>query len=159
TVFVGTGEGNLSLDSFSGVGVYRITNADTSPTVAGPFATRVAGTGSPVGNGNAFAGAAFTGIAVDPANGNRVFLTTAPAFSVASGDFGPPPLPTTGLYRTDTALGATPVFSLVANTPSGPGSTWGTDVQFEPGSSNNLLVGIESNGAANNGIWRTTNAG
>src|SRR3954470_3208071 len=63
TVFVGTGEGNNSLDSFFGVGLYRITSADTSPTVAGPFAARVAGTGSPGGNGNALAGAAVSGIA------------------------------------------------------------------------------------------------
>jgi MYXO-CTERM domain-containing protein len=159
TVFVGTGESNLSLDSFFGVGLYRITTADTSPTVAGPFATRVAGTGSPVGNGNALAGTAVSGIAVDPANANRVFLTTVPGRGGIGGVSGPAPLPTTGLYFTDTALGLTPTFSLVANTPSGAGTTWGTDVQFEPGSSNNLLVGIASNVAASHGIWRTINAG
>src|SRR5215472_9720437 len=37
-VFVGTGEGNLSLDSFFGVGVFLITGANSgSPVVTGPF--------------------------------------------------------------------------------------------------------------------------
>src|SRR5207237_1962596 len=98
TVFVGTGEGNLSLDSFFGVGLYRITSADTSPTVAGPFAARVAGTGSPVGNGNALAGAAVSGIAVDPTDANRVFLTTVARLGGTGAVIGPNPLPTTGLY-------------------------------------------------------------
>jgi hypothetical protein len=38
TVFVGTGEGNLSGDSFFGSGFYIITNADSAnPTVNGPY--------------------------------------------------------------------------------------------------------------------------
>jgi len=160
TVFVGTGEGNIGGDTFFGVGMYRITNADGSPTVAGPFAARVAGTGSVVGTGNALAGAAVTGIAVDPANANRLFLTTILNVSGVSGDLGPPPLPTTGLYFTDTALGATPVFSLVNQVPSAVGTTRGRHVVFEPGSSNNLLVAVESiNNAGAAGIWRTVNAG
>ena len=116
----------------------------TGATVAGPFAARVAGTGSVVGNGNALAGVAVTGIAVDPANANRVFLTTVPGRSGVSGSFvGPAPLPTTGLYFTDTALGATPVFSLVNAVPSAGGTTRGRHVVFEPGSSNNLLVAAD----------------
>jgi hypothetical protein len=162
TVFVGTGEGNLSTDSFFGVGMYRITNADTAPVVAGPFATRVAGTATPADNGNAFAGAAIAGIAVDPANATRVFFATIRGNSGLSGDVGPAPLPTTGLYFTDTALAPIPTFSLVAGgLPAGPGfTTAGTDVRFEPGSSTNLLVSMESDAvAADSGIWRTTNAG
>ncbi len=37
TVFVGTGETAFSLDSFFGVGIYRITNADTNPVISGPL--------------------------------------------------------------------------------------------------------------------------
>src|SRR5206468_5241416 len=38
TVYVGTGEPEFSLDSFFGVGIYRITNASTAnPTVTGPL--------------------------------------------------------------------------------------------------------------------------
>jgi hypothetical protein len=162
TVFVGTGEGNLSTDSFFGVGMYRITNADTAPAVAGPFAARVAGTATPADNGNAFAGAAIAGIAVDPANASRVFFATIQGNSGLSGGDGPAPLPTTGLYFTDTALAPIPTFSLVAGgLPAGPGfTTAGTDVRFEPGSSTNLLVSMESGTvAADSGIWRTTNAG
>src|SRR5262249_42606993 len=36
TLLVGTGEGNLSADSFFGVGVYVIKNADTTPQMTGP---------------------------------------------------------------------------------------------------------------------------
>src|SRR5580765_3752618 len=37
TLVIGTGEGNLSADSFFGVGVYVIKNADTTPQLLGPF--------------------------------------------------------------------------------------------------------------------------
>jgi len=37
TIYVGTGEANFSVDSFFGVGVYRIDNADTSPVLVGPL--------------------------------------------------------------------------------------------------------------------------
>jgi hypothetical protein len=37
TIYVGTGEGNFALDSFFGVGVYRIDNADTTPVMVGPL--------------------------------------------------------------------------------------------------------------------------
>src|SRR5688572_17679337 len=40
TVYVGTGEGNFGIDSFFGVGVYRIDNASSgSPVVTGPLNT------------------------------------------------------------------------------------------------------------------------
>ena len=55
-VFVGTGEGNLSGDSFFGVGLYRIANADSSPVLNGPFETRIAGSGTTASNGHAFLG-------------------------------------------------------------------------------------------------------
>ena len=81
TVFVGTGEGNLSLDSFAGVGLYRIDNADqANPTVNGPFETRVAGTGTSASNGHAFLGTGINRIAVDPNNDNRIFIGNIWAF-------------------------------------------------------------------------------
>src|SRR5207253_8723269 len=54
TVFVGTGEGNQSGDSFFGIGLYRITNADTTPVVAGPFPTRVSASRTCARQGHAF---------------------------------------------------------------------------------------------------------
>src|SRR5207248_2898581 len=36
-LFVGTGEANYSGDSYAGVGLYRIDNADTSPVLVGPI--------------------------------------------------------------------------------------------------------------------------
>src|SRR5207237_10331355 len=37
TIYVGTGEGNFSGDSFFGVGIYRIDNADSNPVLTGPL--------------------------------------------------------------------------------------------------------------------------
>ena len=55
------------MDSFFGVGLYRIDSADSaSPIVNGPFETRVAGTGTGAGNGHAFLGTGITKIVVDP---------------------------------------------------------------------------------------------
>ena len=60
TVFVGTGEGNLSGDSFFGNGLYVISNADSfNPVVTGPFNVSAAST-------DIFTGRSITGIVVSP---------------------------------------------------------------------------------------------
>ena len=164
TVFVGTGEGNRSGDSFFGVGVYRIDNADTNPVLSGPFETRVAGTGGIVSNGHAFLGSSITKIVVDPANDNRIFVGNTRGASgldgvgICCGGTNPPSA-FVGLYFSDNALSASPVFSKVAGVPgSGQGAI--TDIVFEPGSSDNMLVGVVDflTGRVNTGIYRTTNA-
>ena len=161
TVFVGTGEGNLSLDSFFGVGLYRITNADTTPVLAGPFDTRVAGTGTTASNPHAFLGSSITKILVDPLNDSRIFVANTSGLSGASGD----PLATHadfGLYFSANAQAATPTFSLVSGLPSSPGTGLGavSDMVFEPGNSSNLLVGLQDAdfSGIDDGIYRTTTA-
>jgi len=126
TVFVGTGEGNLSLDSFFGVGLYRITNATTTPVLAGPFEQRIAGTGTGVSNGHAFIGTAINKIVVDPANDNRLFIGNTTGASGMSGDSiccgtTTPPSGFIGLYFSANALAGTPTFSRVSGLP-GSGS-------------------------------------
>lgn len=75
TVWVGTGEGNGNADGFAGVGIYRILNAESaSPTLEGPFSTRVAGCGNLVDNGVAFRGTSITRIVFDPNNSARMFV-------------------------------------------------------------------------------------
>lgn len=71
TILVGTGEGNLSGDSFFGMGLYIITNADgASPTVSGPYNLNSA-------SQNVFTGRSIVAIAVDPTNHNNVFVSTS----------------------------------------------------------------------------------
>lgn len=158
TVFVGTGEGNISLDSFFGVGVYRISNADTAPVLAGPFETRIAGTGTLTDTGHAFLGTAINRIVVDPNDDSRLFVGNTWGFSGMSGDFGANPA-ATGLYFTANALAASPSFSRVSGVP-GNGFGGVTDIVFEPSSSDNLLVGeLDLNfSGTNDGIYRTSNA-
>ena len=162
TVFVGTGEGNLSADSFPGVGIYRIRNADSaSPVVEGPFETRVAGTGTAASTGHAFAGTGITRIVVDPNNNNRLFVGNTAAFGGLGrqSPFGSSTTGFVGLYFSETAQATTPTFSRVGGLP-GAGNGTVTDIVFEPGSSDNLLVGLAdlNSGRPNSGIWRTTNA-
>jgi photosystem II stability/assembly factor-like uncharacterized protein len=163
TVFVGTGEGNLSIDSFFGIGLYRIDNADTSPILSGPFETRVVGTGTGASNGHAFRGTSITRIIVDPTNDNRILIGNTIGGSGLDGfvnccggnDFNPSGF--IGLYFSGNALSSNPQFSRVGGVPGG-GAGAVTDVVFEPGSNNNMLVAVEDflSGSPNSGIYRTT---
>lgn len=160
TVFVGTGEGNQSLDSFFGVGLYRIDNANTSPTLNGPFELRVAGTGTSVTDVHAFYGTSITKIVVDPANDNRIFVGNEAGGSGISGTFtccgGNVAL--LSLYFSSNALSSAVTFSDVS-IPSFNGLQAVTDVVFEPGSSDNLLIGVEDLAGLNlGGVYRSTNA-
>jgi hypothetical protein len=165
-VFVGTGEGNLSGDSFFGVGLYRIDNADTTPVLSGPFEIRIPGTGTDAGNGHAFLGTSITKIVVDPANDNRIFVGNTVGVSGLDGTSiccggTAPPSGSLGLYFSANALSDTPQFSLVAGLPGG-GLGAVTDMALEPGSSSSLVVGVEDlNSPDNNpntGIYRSTDA-
>src|SRR6185437_8177571 len=61
TLFVGTGEGNNSGDSFFGVGLFIIRNATTTADVSGPFNLNATA-------GDVFTGRSITQIIVDPAD-------------------------------------------------------------------------------------------
>ena len=166
-LYVGTGEGNLSGDSYAGLGLYRINSANgTTPVVNGPFEARIAGTGTTGGNGHAFNFLSIQGIAVDPANAARVYLSATPGGIGMAGDWlcCTSPSADPGLYRTTNGTAATPQFSKVnGGLPQSSGSFFpaSTDVKFAAGSSSTLLLGIEDIGfgtTANNGIWRSTDA-
>src|SRR5205807_3081584 len=66
TLYVGTGEGNSSGDSFFGVGLYRIDSANTTATLSGPY--------NPSG---AFTGRSISRILVSPTDADTIFLSTA----------------------------------------------------------------------------------
>lgn len=147
-VYVGTGEAHFSGDSFFGVGVYRITNADTTPVLAGPLNKNGAGT-------DVFTGRSISQIAILPTDANTFFVSTTTGTSGIGGGNLPAP-PDTGLYRTTNGMAASPVFTRL-DVPAGV-ITSVTDCVFEPGNTNNMLVGVRGAAAANGGgIYRSTN--
>jgi photosystem II stability/assembly factor-like uncharacterized protein len=158
TVLVGTGEGNLSGDSFFGNGLYIITGADgLSPVVNGPYNLRASD------NADIFTGRSIVAIAVDPANHNNVFCTTS------SGVGGIVPttfstLPPRGLYRSTNAFAGvdatgTPVFTQLSVNASETNAIT-TSVAIDPSNANNLVCALYSQAGTNTtgGIYQTTNA-
>lgn len=160
TVWVGTGEGNGSADSFAGVGIYRIINAESAaPTLEGPFGTRVAGCGSPVDNGVAFLGTSITRIVFDPLNNNRMWVgntTGVAGIGVGVGLGGSNGR--IGLWLSENPGAATPTFALCSDT--GAGTRAIKDIVVEPGNANNMLFHLVDRAAGNalTGVYRTTNA-
>jgi hypothetical protein len=148
-LWIGTGEGNSRLDSYFGVGLYRISDAESpSPVLEGPFTLDEDGQ-------DVFSYASVTKILIHPSDPNTLFVATTDGF-FPNGRYGsPPPL---GLYRSQTALGKDPRFRRLA-VPPGANSTPIGDAIFEPGNPGHLLCTVVSSDASFGGVWRTTNAG
>jgi photosystem II stability/assembly factor-like uncharacterized protein len=156
TLFVGTGEGNLSADSFFGVGLYIIKHADTTPQLLGPFNLDTTGT-------DVFTGRAITRILVDPLDDNAVFVSTTSGIGGIGADSIPSVLlgnlPSRGLYRSTNAMSADPRFTKITVQPANGGNRGITDIAF--GATPNILIaGVNgfSTGGNDGGVWRTTNA-
>src|SRR5258708_1783080 len=105
-LYVGTGEANGSLDSFAGVGLYRIDASPTTATLVGPInpvRSYVAGDGVTAVNNPVFNGRSISRILVHPTNPATVFVGVAGGVIGEGGDVpfgGPvPPLGMRGLYR------------------------------------------------------------
>ncbi len=155
TVYVGTGEPGLSLDSFFGVGVYRIDSANTaSPVVSGPFNKN----GSSV---DVLSNTAISRIAVHPTDPNTIFVSTTLGFGGLSGS-QPALTPTLGLWRSTNAAGAAPTFSKIDIFPGNSQFLAISDVVMDPGDANRVICvtgdifGVA--GAAQRGIYLSTNA-
>ncbi|MDQ3749169.1 MAG: hypothetical protein M3367_09190, partial [Acidobacteriota bacterium] len=103
TVFVGTGEAVFSGDSFFGVGIYRITNADTSPVISGPLKQGTSGN-------DVFTGRSVSEIVVHPTNPNILFATTTQGVAGIGGSLAGATLPSAGVFRTTNAMAASPSF-------------------------------------------------
>lgn len=151
TVFVGTGEPNFSCDSFFGVGVYRITNADTTPTLTGPL--NLDGSLADV-----MSGRSIGKIVVHPTDPNIIFVSTTSGIGGIGCDAAAV-LPSRGLFRSSNAMSGSPTFTkLTVNTANG-GNRSITDVVIEPGNSNNLVCAVVGfNSASDGGIYRSTDA-
>jgi hypothetical protein len=156
TLVVGTGEGNLSADSFSGVGVYLIKNADTTPQLLGPFNKDNA-------NVDVFTGRAITRVLVSPSDDNIVFVATTSGIGGIGADSIPSVitanLPSRGLYRSTNFMSPNPTFTKITVQPANGGNRGITDIVFGA-TPNILLAGVNgfSTGGNDGGIWRTTNA-
>jgi len=174
-VYVGTGEPNLSADTFFGVGLYRIDNAETTADLTGPInpavTTGIAGT-------KAFTGRAISKILVHPTNPDIVFVATSTGIAglgatATEAATAVPPLAVLGLYRSMNATAASPSFeNLVVTNVAGTRLLAGdarsensrvVDLVFDPGDPNIVLAAVyggpPQGGTFNEGgIYRTTNA-
>ena len=171
-LYVGTGETNRSGDSFFGVGVYRIDNADTSATLVGPINPSFSFNN---GSGNVtttcFAGRSISQIVVHPTQPGTIFVSTSTGVGGSGGNSFSnfiPPIALLGVYRSTNAdgpIGSITFQKLAVATGGGSldvpatGNRRITDMVIEPGNPDNLIVGVFGNAAPNDGgIFRTTNA-
>ncbi len=150
TVFVGTGEAAFSADSFFGVGIYRITNADTTPTISGPLNKNAA-------NADVFTGRSVSKIVVNPTNPNQLFATTASGTAGIGGSSAGVVFPDAGVYRTSNALAATPAFEKLAVQGTLASSRSAVDAVIEPDNPARLIVTIIGSGG-DGGVYLSTNA-
>lgn len=151
TVFVGTGESTLSCKSFFGVGVYRITNVDTTPVLEGPF--NLNGGGQDV-----MTGRAISSIVVHWTIPNTIFVATTSGIG-GIGCQQPAGLPSRGLFRSTNALASTPTFTKLSVATANGGDRSITDVVMDPGNPNVLVcAALGLNGAGDGGIYRSANA-
>jgi peptidase C25-like protein len=169
-LYVGTGEPNNSADSFFGVGVYRIDNADTTADLVGPINPSFTfSNGSSNITTTCFGGRAISAIVVHPTDPATIFVSTAAAVSGAAGNAFSnlvPPLGLRGVYRSTNATAAAGAVTfaklLVTNQASldvpGTGNTSIFDMVLEPGNPDNLLVGVSGAAAPGGGVFRSTNA-
>ncbi len=151
-VIVGTGEGNNSVDSFFGSGLYIITGAGTgAPVVNGPYNLRASD------NADIFTGRAINAIVIDPANHNNVFVATSSAVGGLNFDTYSV-LPPRGLYRTTNAFTGTPKFTFIT-IAAGETNSPVTSAVIDPTNANTLVVGLSSQtGTGKAGIYRSINA-
>jgi hypothetical protein len=173
-LYIGTGEANLSADSFFGVGVYRMNDTlSLSPQLTGPVnppvATGIAGT-------TAFSGVAISKIVVHPTDPATIFVATSTATSSnpSGGSLNTtvPPVAIRGLYRSTNATAAADAvaFEKLTVTPAGSiapdtsGNRNVMDIVMEPGVPNRLICtvlgtgGTTAQGAPDGGVYVTSNA-
>ncbi len=152
TIFVGTGEPAFSGDSFFGVGIYRITNADTTPVLSGPLNLGA-------GNADVFTGRSVSKIVVHPTNPNVLFATTVTGIAGIGGTTSGATLPTVGLFRTSNALAASPTFEKLTVSSLNGGSRRIVDAVIEPDNPNRMIVSlVDSEALGDGGIYLSTNA-
>ncbi|HQR33655.1 MAG TPA: putative Ig domain-containing protein, partial [Blastocatellia bacterium] len=144
-VYVGTGEPNSSCDSFFGVGIYRINNADTSPVLNGPFNSN--------GSSDVFTGRSVSKIVVHPTNPDIIFAGTASGIG-GLGCEALPTVPNRGLFR---STNATTTCTFTQMTTSGINSSH-NDVAMDPNNPSRVLVTVNAASGSGGGIYVSTDA-
>ena len=143
-VYVGTGEPNSSCDSFFGVGVYRINNADTTPVLNGPF--------NMAGAADVFTGRSVGRIVVHPTDANTIFVsTTSGVGGLGCEAFNA--LPNRGLFRSTNAT-TTCTFTQMTTT----GNFNHVDVAMDPANPNRVLTTVNAASGSGGGIYLSTDA-
>lgn len=148
TVYIGTGEHNFSLDSFFGVGVYRIDNASTTATLSGPFNKDSA-------NNDVFSGRGIGNIIVHPTDPNTIFVASSSGVG-GIGGVSSNVLPSRGVYRSTNAAGASPTFAKLTGLASNINASV-RDIAIDPTNPNILLAGVVAASGVG-GIYRSTDA-
>jgi hypothetical protein len=155
TIYVGTGEGNYSGDTFFGVGVYRVDQADSpNPVLTGPF-NQETGTGNDV-----LTGRSISKVLVHPTNPDIIFLAVNNAgIGGISGSAHPTQNSSRGVYRSTNATSSNATFQKLATNTANGGNRSATDLEFEPGNPNVLLATIVGfSTAGDGGVYRSANA-
>ncbi|NNE65446.1 MAG: hypothetical protein HKN33_02685, partial [Pyrinomonadaceae bacterium] len=147
TLYVGTGEPNFSIDSYFGVGVYRIDNASTTATLNGPFNQ------DSVAN-DVFSGRSVSEILVHPTLPGTIFVSTT------SGLGGIRPansaFPSRGIYRSTNATSGSPTFFKLTGLAANINASV-RDLAIDPTDAN-VLVAVLVAGSPTGGIYRSANA-
>jgi hypothetical protein len=142
TIYVGTGEANFSIDSYYGVGVYRIDNASTTATLSGPF------------GGTQFSGRGIAEILVHPTLPGTIFIASTSAAAGINGGAAVPAVANRGLYRSTNATGAAPTFAQIAF-PFGNQNLSVRDIVMDPLNPDFMVMWVVANGG---GVLVSTNA-
>ena len=165
-LYVGTGEPAGSADSYFGLGLYRIDQADTSPIVNGPFnptpTTDVIGA-------KTFTGRSISRVLVDPTDPATVFCSTQSGIGglFAEAFAGSPPITALrGIYRSTNGTSASPSFTKLTVSPAASiapdvsGNQPINDMIYDPGDPTGNTIVCWANGAVaagNGGVYRSTN--
>src|ERR1043166_4355088 len=150
TVFVGTGESTLcGSGCFIGVGLYRITNADTTPVLSNAL-------NKDATNADVFTGRAISEVLVHPTDPNIVFVATSSGVAGIGGTTSGATLPVRGVYRSTNAMSASPTFTRLDIAGIAERSV--TDLVMEPDNPNHIYAGVLGVSAGDGGIYATSNA-
>jgi hypothetical protein len=153
TIYVGTGESTLcSSGCYIGVGVYRITNADTNPVLTGPLNKNA-------GGADIFSGRAISEVLIHPTDPNIVFVSTSSGVAGIGGTTtGFPDLPAIGVYRSTNAMSASPTFEKLAFGGNFGADKSITDLVMEPGDPNHIYAGSLGGTGTDGGVYYSANA-
>ncbi len=149
TIFVGTGESSLcGVSCYIGVGLYRITNADTTPVLSDALNKNAL-------NADVFTGRAISEVLVHPTDPNTIFVSTSSGVAGIGSTTTGLALPTRGVYRSTNAMSANPTFELLS---LGISERSVTDLVMEPGNPNKIYAGVLGVAAGDGGVYVTSNA-